>query len=496
MRRNISLVAVFLLMVSTIPLGFAERARMPGKSVENDGAWLLLPATFPDDPHAARHTYAAILDAPRNRMVLFGGSDGSIFRNDSFELRLGLTPSWSMLTPSGATPPPRRLVEGIYDPLRDQMIVFGGVAGSLFNDVWALSLAGAPAWTRIEPSGPSPAPRAGHSLVYDPDGDRMILFGGFDGVSAPAQRRNDVWALSLYGTPTWTEITPVGPGPSARSSHSAVYDTARHRMVIFGGTDPAYRNDTWALSLTGSPAWTMLTPSGTPPPVREEQSVIYDPRGDRLILFGGTDGIDDFGDVWFLQFGTDAWVRRPPTPASPLPRWGHGAIDDPVADRMILFGGIGARDTWSLTWGRQAGVNYDPDCSQAVAVLPAQWKSRSLAPIGISGLSDPDGDATTVTATGVLQDEPVVGAGGRSCPDAALVAGVASVRMERDPHGDGRVYRVAFTAEDGRGGSCAGAVAVCVPRVKDGGCVDDGAGYDSLGACPDHPTVPPSEPLP
>ena len=90
----------------------------------------------------------------------------------------------------------------------------------------------------------------------------MVVFGGVD---STARYLNDVWALSLAGTPAWTQLTPAGTPPSARSDHSAIYDPVRDRMVVFGGIldGVRYRNDVWALSLAGTPAWTQLTPAGT-----------------------------------------------------------------------------------------------------------------------------------------------------------------------------------------------------------------------------------------
>ncbi len=110
----------------------------------------------------------------------------------------------------------------------------------------------------------------------------------------------------------------------------------------------------------------------------------------------------------------------------------------------------------------------------------------SWAPVTIDGVTDPDGDPITVTATGVTQDEPVVDVGARpTCPDARIDGGMASVRRERSGMGNGRVYHVAFTASDGRGGSCQGSVAVCVPhdQGRASACVDDGPIYDSMASC-------------
>ena len=49
---------------------------------------------------------------------------------------------------------------------------------------------------------------------------------------------NDVWALSL-ANPAWTTLTPSGTPPHGRMSHSAVYDAIRDRMIVFGGYSSA-----------------------------------------------------------------------------------------------------------------------------------------------------------------------------------------------------------------------------------------------------------------
>ena len=42
------------------------------------------------------------------------------------------------------------------------------------------------------------------------------------------------------------------------------------------------------------------------------------------------------------------------------------------------------------------------------------------------------------------------------------------------PQGDGRVYRIAYTVSDGKGGSCSDAEKVAVPRKKGQTAVDGG----------------------
>lgn len=45
----------------------------------------------------------------------------------------------------------------------------------------------------------------------------------------------------------------AGVPPSQRFGHTAIFDPARDRMVVFGGWDGASLNDVWALSLAGEP---------------------------------------------------------------------------------------------------------------------------------------------------------------------------------------------------------------------------------------------------
>jgi hypothetical protein len=104
-----------------------------------------------------------------------------------------------------------------------------------------------------------------------------------------------------------------------------------------------------------------------------------------------------------------------------------------------------------------------------------------MVPVGIVNVSDPNNDQVSISITGVTQDEPVNGLGdGDTSPDAVLQGDKALLRAERSGTGNGRVYRVSFTANDGYGGSCAGAVTVCVPHDRrPGTCVDDGQRYNA-----------------
>jgi hypothetical protein len=136
-------------------------------------------------------------------------------------------------------------------------------------------------------------------------------------------------------------------------------------------------------------------------------------------------------------------------------------------------------------------TNDDPDVYVSIASESPQcdgvrpdrallWPpNRTFRTVTLSSASDPDGASVTVSITGVTQDEPVGGS-----PDARHADGDDQVRLraEGDRRGDGRVYRIAFEATDGQGGSCTGQATVSVPRRRGQAAVDSAPpSYDSFG---------------
>lgn len=116
-------------------------------------------------------------------------------------------------------------------------------------------------------------------------------------------------------------------------------------------------------------------------------------------------------------------------------------------------------------------INHNPVCSGATSGLGNLWPPNHKLVAGqIAGVTDADGDPIALTITGITQDEPVKGVGdGNTSPDAIVgAAGAFQVRAERSGLGDGRVYRVAFHASDGQGGSCTGVASVGVPHDQGG----------------------------
>ena len=125
-------------------------------------------------------------------------------------------------------------------------------------------------------------------------------------------------------------------------------------------------------------------------------------------------------------------------------------------------------------------ANQAPDCSNA-----EPWPARLWAPnhklrlVSLGGVTDPDGDDVSYEIGSVTQDEPVYRG-----PDARLGSQSNEVwlRAERSGRGDGRVYRVVYSASDGHGNSCGGTALVGVPHDSDHpSAVDSGGSFNSFG---------------
>lgn len=126
-------------------------------------------------------------------------------------------------------------------------------------------------------------------------------------------------------------------------------------------------------------------------------------------------------------------------------------------------------------------ITLTPACTGVTASQTTLWPpNHKLRTISLSG-------AGSITITGVTQDEPVNGDDdGDTAPDA--VAGEAAdeveLRAERGGAGDGRVYRIAFSAVNDDGTACAGTASVSVPLNREGAVAVDSSppSYDSFGS--------------
>jgi len=195
----------------------------------------------------------------------------------------------------------------------------------------------------------------------------MIIFAGDDGgYPLLLDAKNDVWVLAnangLGATPTWTHLVQNGAAgsPPARELHTALYDAANNRMIIFGGENATtYFNDVWVLTdangQSGTPTWAKLFPTGGPPAARGQHNAVYDPGSNTMTIFGGINSTSNLTDVWVLSHanglgGTPSWKRLSVT-GGPPPSNLSAAIYDPVSNVMTVFGGCSTTPSCNITNG-------------------------------------------------------------------------------------------------------------------------------------------------
>ncbi|MGH7742360.1 MAG: Kelch repeat-containing protein, partial [Candidatus Eiseniibacteriota bacterium] len=357
--------------------------------------------TLPNPIAGCRTAY----DPVRDRLITFGGYDGFTFENGVWALSLAGSPAWSQLSTSGTPASTRSIVALVYDPNGDRVVISHGTEGlngaipQLLDDTWSVTLSGTPTWSELPPGPNDPAPRVSSSGIYDPGGTRMLIFGGYDGRDLSiATIFNDTHAFSNGATPGWSALAPTGTPPAARLGHSSIYDPIRHRMIVFGGRNYANGfNDVWALSLTGTPSWSLLAPTGTPPVARWYHTAVYDSKRDRMLVFGGVFGINNYNDVWELTLsGAPAWNLLAPTGAPPAIRNSHAAIYDPLRDRMVVYGGYNnggaVTDLWALNlasgpaWSPLSMLGGPLTMSQSTAIYDPV-RDRMLISGGFYGIT-------------------------------------------------------------------------------------------------------------
>ncbi|MGC4121273.1 MAG: kelch repeat-containing protein [Myxococcales bacterium] len=305
------------------------------------GAWLRKSV---GELYTRRHSHAAAFDSARRKTVVFGGEGwGDTWTWDGA--------AWSKSSPldlaKDGNPSTRARHAMAYDAERDRVVLFGGTDhnGQPLDDTWEWD---GVEWVARAPHESPPA-RFSHALVYDPARRKVVLFGG---QTLDAQGRttylSDLWEWN--GT-TWAKGANATP-PSGRAGHAMAMDTARGRLVLFGGKGldasgtAMVTKDTWEYD---GAAWKRI-PADAPPKARQFAAAAFMPeRG--VVLFGGEDGQSEdaqrFDDTWV--WSGQAWTQLQ-LPVSPDKRSLHVLVFDSGRNRAVLVGGKDDNDLFEDTW--------------------------------------------------------------------------------------------------------------------------------------------------
>jgi hypothetical protein len=263
---------------------------------------------------------------------------------------------WTNLNPEN-NPPVTSGHAMSYDSESDRIILFSSGEGMFGDETWAFDY-NSNSWTDLNPTQKPPG-RFGNNMAYDAESDRIIIFGG---AGKGPKSLDDTWSYD-FNTNTWTEMNPP-TRPPARQYHSMAYDSESDRIILFGGASgPTGKwyyttrySDTWAYDYN-SDTWTQMMPD-TYPSARVYTDMAFNEKCDRVVLFGG--GTDSFAEMdptvlghgnetWIYDFNSNTWQQITTDPA-PTYRKKHKLAYDIESDCLILFGG----DEWN-----EQGVTVD-----------------------------------------------------------------------------------------------------------------------------------------
>ena len=233
-------------------------------------------------------------------------------------------------------------------------------------------------WSQLFPAT-SPTSRSYLAMTYDATSQKVIMFGGYDGGYL-----NDTWTFD--GT-TWTQVnTPTAP--PGRANAQMAYDRLTHKVVLFGGYDGRhYLGDTWLWDGRAS-TWTQAIPTHSPQAVTGPM-LFPDPNDHHVDEFGGFDGNFYQGSMW--QWNGFDWIRLNP-PMLPYARSSAAVGVNTFHKQVVMFGGLGdvnPNNTWTYdgtTWTMQSPPIQPPLVYASSAIFDPNLKGTVLFGGGSGGI--------------------------------------------------------------------------------------------------------------
>lgn len=256
---------------------------------------------------------------------------------------------WTLVSTTG--PAEREGHAMVFDNTSKQTLLFGGLSNEyiseivFYDDTWTWN---GTMWNRMAVSGPSG--RAYHTMARDSARGKIVLFGGLD---ENFESLTDTWE---WNGMSWTQAATVGPSPG--DNYTMAYDGERGQIVLFGGQgESGFLNETWGWKGTN---WTLLATTG--PPARWGSAMVSDSTRGRIVLFGGYDNNGSLlSDTW--EWNGTNWTQV--ATIGPDARINHAMAFDPMRRRVVLFGGYGGpdsvplyfNDTWEWNGSNWSRVN-------------------------------------------------------------------------------------------------------------------------------------------
>jgi N-acetylneuraminic acid mutarotase len=215
-----------------------------------------------------------------------------------------------------------------------ELIVWGGyvVLGSFITtrsnlNTGARYSPAANTWTVMTTNGAA-SPRYGHAAVHS--GGQMVVWGGAESDGFDAHTLNSGGRYNIAAN-TWSAMTTSG-APFGRTGHTAVWDG--NRMIVWGGTDGTNYFATGGRYFAGNNTWSNLNVVGAPAGRAGHRAVWTTTE---MIVWGGAnqDVLLDVGGRYYPA--SDSWLPAAPSGES-VRRAHHTAVW--TGSEMIVWGGF------------------------------------------------------------------------------------------------------------------------------------------------------------
>jgi hypothetical protein len=199
-----------------------------------------------------------------------------------------------------------------------QAWLFGGArvgpeqGATVLGDLWRYQ-SGGHSWSPVTmPAGaPSPGPRAGHALVWEPQSARLLVHGGFvAGSGSPGPEAidgppiGDLWAFDP-ASQSWTEVIQAGGlGVPLRRYHSLTL-FAPGKLLLHGGLAADELPATLICSLGGAsagPTTCTWEAAASQAGLRYGHRAVYDPAQNLTALVGGFVPSTGAPAIWLAEY--------------------------------------------------------------------------------------------------------------------------------------------------------------------------------------------------
>lgn len=262
--------------------------------------------------------------------------------------------AWKRSTwPAGSGPQTREHAVFAYDPDADAAYMLQGSGydpqWKPIADSWRLDVKSGQ-WTPWTPQGDVPEAGAGRRVVQVPGAKTAFVLGGYVGWKDTETTDPNLYRLDV-ATSTFEKLANQGTTKSGRQLHAMAYDPKGDRLVVYGGfTDVPQQTvlgDTWLVEIAGDTAtWTPVTSTKRPDPRYGAFSAL-DAESSRFVVWGGAqfpteaDPVNAAQDAWALDLSASppAWSKLAPAGDLPRGRRNGCIMHDPVGRRLFVFGG-------------------------------------------------------------------------------------------------------------------------------------------------------------